>query len=115
MIPIIRHLSTRAPQHRLCVTLLVRERLTQRTHCVYLRINPSLLVSGEESTYLNYMLTRNANTPRRNIQATRARQAKQKIEGVVARVEYEANEKATLERTARLRAERLARQSKPNV
>ena len=42
------------------------------------------------------------------------RKARQALEGVSAMAEYEQQQRATLERTARLRAERLAREKKSN-
>lgn len=42
----------------------------------------------------------------------KARKAKQAEEGVLAMAEYEQHQRATLEKTARLRAERLAREAK---
>jgi hypothetical protein len=44
-----------------------------------------------------------------------ARKARQAQEGVLAMKEYEQQQRATLERTARLRAERLAREAKPRT
>jgi len=41
-----------------------------------------------------------------------SRKARQALEGVSAMAEYEQQQRATLERTARLRAERLARETK---
>jgi hypothetical protein len=41
-----------------------------------------------------------------------ARKARQAQEGIAAMAEYERQQRATLERTARLRAERLAREAK---
>ena len=49
--------------------------------------------------------------PRRDTIALRARQAKQAEDGVSAMAEYEQKQRATLERTAKLRAERLAQQA----
>jgi hypothetical protein len=43
-----------------------------------------------------------------------ARKARQAQEGISAMAEYEQRQRATLERTARLRAERLAREAKQN-
>ncbi len=42
-----------------------------------------------------------------------ARKARQALEGVAAMADYQREQRATLERTARLRAERLAREAKP--
>jgi hypothetical protein len=44
-----------------------------------------------------------------------ARKARQAQEGVLAMKEYEQQQRATLERTAKLRAERLARDAKPRA
>jgi len=41
-----------------------------------------------------------------------ARKARQAQEGIAAMAEYQREQRATLERTARLRAERLAREAK---
>jgi hypothetical protein len=62
--------------------------------------------------YIAGMPSKNKNPPRRDLVATRARQAKQATEGEKARADYEALQQATLDKTAKLRAKRLAREAK---